>query len=190
MGNPIAESTDAFLAELPATVREAAEETVSANSIRSVGLELSLTEEINLAKAVKQIAAVDGFSVEERTALEYLMIMAGIPHAIQQNVLQFDVTNVDPVHVAALFPRGSRKAAYVLSGATAVAAFDGLSEDEEMESRDLGVHLGLPQELIEDLIDNAHRLGLAMSSGDQNKVGDLEYERRKLIERIKQTTRI
>lgn len=190
MANPIAESTEAFLATLGATVREAAEEAVSANSKRMVGVELTLTEEINLAKAVKQIAAVDGFTREERSALEYLMIMSGIPHAIQQDVLDFDVSNVDPVHVAALFPRGSRKAAYVLSGATAVAAFDGLSEDEEMESRDLGVHLGLPQEIIEDLIDNAHRLGLAMSSGDQSKVGDLEYQRRKLIERIKRTTRI
>ncbi|MCA9704285.1 MAG: hypothetical protein KDK70_00350 [Myxococcales bacterium] len=184
MGNPIAKSTEAFLATLAATVREAAEEAVSANSRRMLGVELSLTEEVNLAKAIKQLASVDGFSREERSALEYLMIMSGIPHRIQQDVLDFDVTNVFPEHVAELFPKGSRKAAYVLSGAIAVAAFDGLSEDEEMESRDLGVHLGLPQPLIEDLIDNAHQLGLAMSAGDRAKVGDLEYERRKLIDRI------
>ncbi|MEM9461259.1 MAG: hypothetical protein AAGF11_44255 [Myxococcota bacterium] len=181
MGNPIAESTEAFLAGLTATVREAAEEAVSANSLREVGLELSLTEELNLAKAIKQIAAVDGFSREERSALEYLMIMAGIPHAIQQDVLDFDVTDVAPEHVAELFPSGSGKAAYVLSGATAVAAFDGLSEDEEMESRDLGVHLGLPQNLIEDLIDNAQRLGMAMSAGLRDKVEDLEHRRRVLL---------
>lgn len=181
MGNPIAQSTEAFLAGLTVTVREAAEEAVSANSLREVGLELSLTEELNLAKAIKQIAAVDGFSREERSALEYLMIMAGIPHAIQQDVLDFDVSNVAPEHVAELFPKGSGKAAYVLSGATAVAAFDGLSEDEEMESRDLGVHLGLPQNLIEDVIDNAHRLGIAMSAGQRDTVEDLEHRRRVLL---------
>lgn len=184
MGNPISQSTEAFLATLEATVREAAEEAVSSSSKRMVGVEFSLTEEINLAKAIKQIAAVDGFSREERTALEYLMIMSGIPHRVQKEVLEFDVSNVDPAHVAELFPGGSRKAAYVLSGATAVAAFDGLSEDEEMESRDLGVHLGLPLKIIEDLIDNAQRLGVAMGAGEQTTVGDLEYERRKLLEQI------
>lgn len=189
MGNPIAESTEAFLAGLTPTIREAAEEAVSANSRRRVGLELTLTEEINLAKAVKQLAAVDGLSREERSSLEYLMIMAGIPHRIQQDVLDFDVSEVAPEHVAALFPKGSRKAAYVLSGATAVAAFDGLSEDEEMESRDLGVHLGLPQPLIEDLIDNARRLGQAMSEGKRDEVEDLEHARRKLLESIEPISR-
>ncbi len=184
MGNPIAEHTDAFLSTLDATVREAAEGAVGSTSVRTLGMELTLTEEINLAKAVKQIAGVDGFSREERSALQFLMIMSGIPHQIQQNVLDFDASEVHPEHVAELFPMGSRKAAYVLSGATTVAAFDGLSEDEELESRELGAQLGLAQPLIDELIDNAHRMGLAMNMGNRAKVDLLEAQRQALIGKV------
>jgi len=181
MANPIAQSTEAFLATLDGTVREAAEETVGSNSKRSAGVEFTLTEEINLAKAIKQIASVDGFSREERSALGFLMIMAGIPHRMQQEVLDFDVTDVRPEHVAELFPHASRKAAYVLSGATTVAAFDGLSEEEELEARELGVRLGLSAPLIDELVDNALRMGLAMNTGNRAKVELLEAQRLLLI---------
>lgn len=177
MGNPIAESTEAFLSGLNVTVREAAEEAVINNSLRTTGDELTLQEELELAKAIKFVAAADGFSREERSALQFLMIMSGIPNQIQKDVLDFDIEGVTLEHVSELFPHASRRAACVLSGATTVAAFDGLSPEEEARSRALGRDLDLPAPVIDALIDNARDLGQAMCEGKRATVEALERQR-------------
>lgn len=179
--NPIAQTTEAFLSGLNATVREAAEEAVNGNSLRATGLQLTLEDELNLAKAIKLVAASDGFSREERSALQFLMIMSGIPNQVQRDVLEFDVTGVTLEHVSELFPHASRRAACVLSGATTVAAFDGLSSVEEEHARRLGQQLGLGTPLIEALIANARDLGAAMARGVQAEVEELERARQVLL---------
>lgn len=181
MGNPIAQSTEAFLSGLDATVRETAEEAVGTNSLRTAGLRLTLEEELNVAKAIKLIASSDGLSKQERGALQFLMIMSGIPNQIQQDVLAFELEGVTLEHVSALFPKGSRKAAYVLSGATTVSAFDGLSVLERERARELGQRLGLAKVLVEAIIDNARDLGEAMAQGDRSEVEALEQARQVLL---------
>lgn len=181
MGNPISESTAAFLSGLNPTVREAAEEAVSSNSLRMSGLQLTLEQELNLAKAIKLIASADGFSKPERGALQFLMIMSGIPNQVQRDVLDFDLQSVTLDHVSALFTHGGRMAAYVLSGATTVAAVDGLSVLEREQSRQLGEQLGLPKPLVLALIDNACDLGAAMDKGDRAEVEELELARQVLL---------
>jgi hypothetical protein len=184
MGNPIAESTEAFLRGLNPTVREAAEEAVASRSLATAGVTLTLCEELELAKAIKFVASVDGFSKQERGALQFLMIMSGIPNAVQQDVLDFDVTDVTLVHVSELFPRASRRAACVLSGATTVAAFDGLSTQEEYRSRALGRTLGLTEPTIDALVANARALGQAMAKGDRAEVEELERRRQVLLSTV------
>ncbi|MCX4241573.1 hypothetical protein [Paraliomyxa miuraensis] len=181
MGNPIAASTQDFLAGLNVTVRETAEESVSNNSLRVSGMQLTLEEELNLAKAVLLIASADGLSKQERGALQFLMIMSGIPNQIQRSVLDFDPEGVTLDHVSELFERGSRKAAYVLSGATTVASFDGLSVLEREQARELGEQLGLSKSLVTALIDNACELGAAMAGGDRTEVEALEKARQLLL---------
>lgn len=184
MGNPIVESTEAFLTGLNPTVREAAEEAVASNSLRTTGVTLTLHEELELAKAIKYVASVDGFSRQERSSLQFLMIMSGIPNQVQQDVLDFDVTTVTLDHVSALFPQASRRAACVLSGATTVAAFDGLSAQEEARSRALGHQLGLTDPTIDALVANARALGQAMSKGERTEVEELERRRQVLLSTV------
>ncbi len=181
MGNPIAETTEAFLAGLNVTVREAAEEAVLNISRRARGLALTLREELELGKAIKFVAAVDGFSRGERSALQFLMIMSGVPNSIQQDVLDFDIEGVTLEHVSELFPHASNRAACVLSGATTVAAFDGLSPDEEARSRAVGRDLALPEPIIDAIIDNARAMGQAMNEGKRTDVEALEHQRRVLL---------
>lgn len=181
MGNPISESTEVFLSQLNATVREAAEEAVATNSMRTTGVKLTLREELELAKAIKFVASVDGFSKQERGALQFLMIMSGIPNQIQRDVLDFDVTDVTLEHVSELFPRASRRAACLLSGAATVASFDGLSGPEETRTRALGRRLGLSVPTVDSLIANARALGQAMSKGDRVEVEELERRRQRLL---------
>jgi hypothetical protein len=181
MGNPISESTELFLSQLNPTVREAAEEAVASNSLRTTGVKLTLCEELELAKAIKFVASVDGFSKQERSALQFLMIMSGIPNQNQRNVLDFDVTDVTIEHVSELFPRASRRAACLLSGAATVSAFDGLSGPEETRTRALGRRLGLSVPTVDALVANARLLGHAMSTGDRGEVETLERRRQMLL---------
>lgn len=182
MSNPISDSTTAFLDGLDETVREAAEDVVSRNADRGHdGVTLSLAEEINVAKAIKYIAATDGFSRDEQGALGFLMIMASIPNELQQHVMAYDVSQLDLDQVSALFPRASCKAAYVLSGATTVAAFDGLSPQELARARELGAGFGLDDKVVEALIAHAWAMGLAMSRGDRALVDALKRLRHVLM---------
>lgn len=175
MSNPIAQSTTAFLDSLDETVREAAEDVVGRKAARDQdGIGLTLEEELNLAKAIKFVAATDGFSRDEQGALEFLMIMASIPHELQKHVMAYDVGELEMEQVSALFPQASRKAAYVLSGATTVAAFDGLSSEELARARELGTRFGLDDKVVEALIAHAWAMGLAMNRGDRPLVDALQ----------------
>ncbi|MCH9686543.1 MAG: hypothetical protein K0V04_34235 [Deltaproteobacteria bacterium] len=184
MANSIAASTRAYLDSLDVTVREAAEAAVRANSVRVSGLELSLEEELNLAKAVKFVAGADGVSVEELTALKFLMIMASIPNELQKHVVDHEAVGGTLDDVGRLFPPASHKAAYVLSGATTVAAVDGLSAEEETKARQLGAGFGLETALCDALIAHARAMGLAMSRGDRELVEELERLRVVLLSRV------
>src|SRR5690349_3003551 len=88
--NPIAESTAAFLASLTAEEIDRAEQDLLRDSVRAEGVDMSLTDEINLGKAIKCIAGADGFSREELTGLKYLLIISGLPSKVQQHILAFD----------------------------------------------------------------------------------------------------
>jgi hypothetical protein len=112
------------------------------------------------------------------------MIMSGIPNQVQQDVLEFDVSEVTLDHVSELFPRASRRAACVLSGATTVAASDGLSPQEEERSRALGRRLGLTEPTVDALVANARALGHAMSKGDREDVEELERRRQVLLSAV------
>lgn len=172
MVNPISTSTLEFLDSLEATVREAASEVVARRAGPS-GLVLSLEELLDLAKAIKLVAAADGLSRDELGALKFMMIMASVPNEVQQHVIDYDVGSIALDDVAEVFPPASRLAAYVLSGATTVAAFDGLTDDELSHCRELAVRLQLDTEASEALIAQGWALGLAMSRGDRAVVEPL-----------------
>lgn len=171
--NPIAESTAQFLAGLTPERLEAAEQAMLRDSVRAEGVEMSLADEINLGKAMLCIAGADGLSREELTGLKYLLIISGVPPLIQEHILSFDASTSHPDDVSALFPPASRKACYVLSGTTTVAALDGLSDDERDFAVDLGASLGLPATLVTLLVAEARAMGLAMKEGNQAMVSEL-----------------
>jgi tellurite resistance protein len=173
MANRIAETTQIHLDAMDPIGRGRAEDEVMAATLRAPGHKLDLEAELNLFKAIKCVAAVDGLSREELTALKFIMIMAGLQPAEQRHVLEFDGSGVDIEHVAELFPAGTRTACYVLSGATTVAAIDGLSEDEERYARELGLRLALPARLIEVMIAEARATAQAMHQGYQPLVVEL-----------------
>lgn len=171
--NPIADSTERFLAGLAADERGRAEHELLRESVRSEGVAMTLAEELNLAKAVKCVAGADGLSVLERTGLGYLMISSGLPLIAQQHVLEFDASTTRVEDVSALFPAASRQAGYVLSGVTTVAALDGLSVEERDFAVELGASLGLSATLVELLIAEARAMALAMGRGDPELVAEL-----------------
>lgn len=168
--NPIAESTSKFLASLSTEEIDRAEQDLLRDSVRAEGVDMSLTDEINLGKAIKCIAGADGFSREELTGLKYLLIISGLPAIVQEHILAFDASTTQVDDVAALFPHASRKACYVLSGTTTVAALDGLSDDERDFAIELGASLGLPPTLVHLLIAEARAMALAMRAGDRAMV--------------------
>ncbi|MFV8752794.1 hypothetical protein ACNOYE_19800 [Nannocystaceae bacterium ST9] len=173
MANPIAQSTQLHLDAMDPTARGIAEDELLSATLRAPGHKLDLESELNLFKAIKCVASVDGLSREELTGLKFIMIMAGLQPAEQQHVLAFDGAGVEVQHVIDLFPEGSRAACYVLSGATTVAAIDGLSDDEEAYARELGLGLGLPKRLVDVMIAEARVTGRAMNEGNQPVVNDL-----------------
>ena len=171
--NPIAHSTEQFLASMSPDQRERAEQHMLRESVRAEGVAMSLADEINLGKAMLCIAGADGLSREEITGLKYLLIMSGVDPHVQEHVLGFDASTTHVDDVAALFPAASRKACYVLSGTTTVAAIDGLSEEERDFAIDLGASLGLRATLVHLLIAEARATGRAMADGNQDMVNEL-----------------
>jgi hypothetical protein len=182
LSNPIADSTARFLAGLEPEQRERAERELLRDSVRPEGVEMSLADEINLAKAVKCVAGADGLSVEELTGLKYLLIVSGVPVLAQEHIESFDASTTRIDEVGALFPPASRKACYVLSGVTTVAALDGLSSDERDFAVELGANLGLPPTLVELLIAEANAMALAMRQGNQAMVAELARMREALYD--------
>jgi len=171
--NPIDESTQEFLAGLDPELRERAEQAMLRDSVRAEGVAMSLADEINLGKAIKTIAGADGLSREEVTGLKYLLIISGVPPEVQDHIMAFDATTTHVDDVAALFPHASRKAAYVLSGTTTVAALDGLSDEERDFAVELGASLGLPATMVNMLVCEGRAMGLAMQEGNQAMVSEL-----------------
>jgi hypothetical protein len=182
MSNPIAETTQQFLAGLVPEHRERAEHDLLRDSVRPEGVEMTLADELNLAKAVKCVAGADGLSIEELTGLKYLMIVSGLPVIAQQHVEAFDASTTRVDDVAALFPPTSRKACYVLSGVTTVAALDGLSIDERDFAVELGARFGLSATLVELLIAEAKAMAKAMQIGNQELVAELARVREALYD--------
>ncbi|PRQ04750.1 hypothetical protein ENSA5_05150 [Enhygromyxa salina] len=180
--NPIAESTEAFLASLSPEQLERAEQDMLRDSVRAEGVAMSLADEINLGKAILCIAGADGLSREELTGLKYLMIISGVPPLVQAHVQAFDASTTHTADVAALFPPASRKACYVLSGTVTVAALDGLSGEERDFAVDLGASLGLPPTLVVLLIAEARATALAMKEGNQAMVAELVRMREALYD--------
>jgi hypothetical protein len=187
--NPIAESTERFLADLAPARRKQAEHDLLRDSVRPEGVDMSLADEINLAKAVKCVAGADGLSVEELTGLKYLMIVSGLPLIAQQHVESFDASTSHVDDVAALFPPASRKACYVLSGVTTVAALDGLSGEERDFAVELGASLGLSATLVELLIAEARAMAIAMKLGQQPLVDELARMREALYDYVSSSAR-
>jgi hypothetical protein len=173
MSSPIAESTAAFLASLDAATLEQIEQELLRESVRSEGVDMTLADEINLGKAILCIAGADGLSREELTGLKYLLIISGLPPLVQDHILAFDASTTRVDDVAALFPAASRKACYVLSGTTTVAALDGLSDDERDFAVELGASLGLSPTLVTLLIAEARATAMAMQQGNQGMVDEL-----------------
>lgn len=180
--NPIAESTEQFLASLDPELLERAEQAMLRDSVRAEGVAMSLADEINLGKAMLCIAGADGLSREEITGLKYLMIISGVPPVVQDHIHAFDASTTHVDDVAALFPAASRKACYVLSGTTTVAALDGLSDEERDFAVDLGASLGLPPTLVVLLIAEARATALAMKEGNQAMVEELMRMREALYD--------
>lgn len=171
--NPIAESTAAFLASLDPQTIDHIEQELLRESVRAEGVDMSLADEINLGKAILCIAGADGLSREELTGLKYLLIISALPPLVQEHILGFDASSTQVGEIAALFPTASRKACYVLSGTTTVAALDGLSDEERDFAVELGASMGLQPTLVTLLIAEARATALAMQQGNQTMADEL-----------------
>ncbi|MFO7562607.1 MAG: hypothetical protein R6X02_08175 [Enhygromyxa sp.] len=184
MANPIAESTERYLAGLAPGRRTEAEHELLRDSVRPEGVDMDLADEINLAKAVKCVAGADGLSLDELAGLKYLMILSGLPLLAQQHVEGFDASTTRVEDVAALFPPASRKACYVVSGVTTVAALDGLSNEERDFAVELGASLGLSATLVELLVAEGRSMAGAMKLGHQELVAELARTREAIYDYV------
>lgn len=181
MSNPIVDTTEELLRRLDATTVSAAHDSVKVRSLESMGEEIGLRDSINLIKGAKVLSAADGLSNAEETGLKLLMRKYGLPEAVVEHVLAFDVADVESEHVGQLAPERSRKACFMLSSMVAIAALDGLSDDELAEARRAGAALGLEPRLVALIVAEAKASVYGVLKGDRSLLSHLMGVRRAIF---------
>jgi hypothetical protein len=178
MTNPIVDTTEALLRELDAEILSEARDSVTVRSLESSGEAIGLEDSINLIKGAKYLSAADGLSNAERTGLQLLMRKYGLPEAVVEHVLDFDVSVVEARHIGELAERRSRKACFMLSGMIAIAGLDGLSDEELADARKAGEALGLEPKLVALIVAEAKASVYGVLKGDRSLLNRLMEVRR------------
>lgn len=182
MSNIIIESTNALFASLSDQTIADGESSVRVRSMESTGEVIGLEDSINLIKGAKVLSAADGLSNAEETGLKLLMRKYGMPDAIVKHVLEFDVTKVEPDMLGELAPQRSRKACFMLSSMVAIAALDGLSDEELAEARAAGAALGLEPRLVALIVAEAKASVYGVLKGDRSMLSHLMGVRRAIFD--------
>jgi uncharacterized membrane protein YebE (DUF533 family) len=112
---------------------------------------LTLEDGVSILKAVKVLAASDGFSGMERAGLRKRMRQLGIPEHVQDEIDTFDPHSVSLEDALRDFPPGGLKARYLLIAAISVASVDGYSDEERLLIRHAAAHVGLSEPFVEVL---------------------------------------
>jgi hypothetical protein len=181
MGNPIFDSTQRALAGLDPSTIEAARASVRVRSLELNGEEVELEDQINMIKAAKYLSAADGLSNAELTGLRLLMRKYGLPAAIVADVLELDVDRLSPQDIGELAGRRSRQACIMLSGMVAIAALDGLSDDELARARAVGVAFGLEPRLVAAIVAEAKAAVYAILRADTSMLDSLREVRQAIF---------
>lgn len=179
--NPIVESTATLISQLDEDTIADARASVHTRSIESSGEAIGLEDSINLIKAAKYLAAADGLSNAEVTGLKLLMRKFGLPDAVAQHVLAFEVSQLSPSHIGELAQQRSRQACFLLSGMIAIAALDGLSDDELADAHAAGAALGLEPKLITLIVAEAKASVYGLLKGDRALLKQLMSVRRAIF---------
>jgi hypothetical protein len=181
MGNPIFDSTQRVLAGLDRNTVEAARASVQVRSLELHGEEVRLQDLINMIKAAKYLSAADGLSNAEITGLRLLMRKYGLPAAVVDDVLDFDVDRISPQDIGELADPGSRRACVMLSGMIGIAALDGLSDDELARARAVGVAFRLDAKLVAAIVAEAKASVYAVLRGDASMLDQLREVRQAIF---------
>lgn len=181
MRNPIVDTTEALMRQLdPKTIADA-RDSVRVRSLESSGEDIGLEDSINLIKGAKYLSAADGLSTAEETGLRLLMRKYGFPDSVVKHVLEFDVGVVESQHIGELAEQRSRKACFMLSGMIAIAALDGLSDDELADARKAGAALGLEPKLVALIVAEALASVYGVLKGDRSLLNHLMGVRRAIF---------
>jgi hypothetical protein len=178
MPNPILDTTSRVIARLDPKVVEDARASVRVRSLEATGEEVGLEDQINLIKAAKYLSAADGLSNAELTGLRLLMRKYGLPPAVVDDVLAFDVERITPADVGELAEPRSRQACFMLSAMVGIAALDGLSDDELARAREVGIAFGLEPKLVALIVAEAKAGVYALLRGDRSMLDELREVRR------------
>ena len=173
MQNPFVESIRAIVADLDP-------EGVAAEAAEG-GLALTLEESIGLALVARHIAASDGLSDAESSGMRALLEHYRVPEPLHAAVMRADLRGAGDVHVRAIVPPQSAKAAHLLSGVAFIAARDGLSGEERDRLLRLGAALGLARPLVDALLAESEAAVLASVRGDRATLSKLDRLRAALF---------
>jgi hypothetical protein len=157
--NPIRAKRERLLASLSAEERNALEAFAGERSKLASGSVFTVAELVDLALAVKYVAAVDGLSRPESNGLALSIQSHGLPEPFRTFVLEADLDSVQADHIGELFTHDPAKARYVLYGAIQIAQYDGFSAAERELALTIADRLGLPRPLV-DLYAAETRLAL------------------------------
>ena len=157
--NPIRAKRERLLASLSVDEREALEAFAGERSRLVSGSAFTVAELVDLALAVKYVAAVDGLSKPESKGLALSIQSHGLPEPFRTFILDADLDGVDAGHIAELFSHDPAKARYVLYGAIQIAQYDGFSGPERELALTIADRLELPRSLV-DLYAAETRLAL------------------------------
>lgn len=181
MANRIFDSTQAAIARLDPATLSAARASVRVRSLEANGEEVSLEDQINTIKAAKYLSAADGLSNAELMGLRLLMRKYSLPEALVIDVLEFDVERITPEDIGQLVDHRSRRACHMLSGMVAIAALDGLSNEELVGAREVGAAFGFQPKLVTLIVAEAKASVYALLRGDSSMLDELRRVRQAIF---------
>lgn len=167
MEQSIVESTRRLIADLDLGTLKAAEASARELSRLAWTRELGLRELLELLVAAKVVAVGDDFARGEAQGLRMWLTRHAMPMPVQQYLLDVDVSGLGP---GDLGPRlsvpDSPDARRLLWLVASLASFEGLRRSARARAEALGEQLGLPQDLVRVMIEEAQINVSALLRGD------------------------
>jgi tellurite resistance protein len=122
-----------------------------------------------MLKAVKVIAAADGWSDEEEAKLQLEMAAIGVPMPVREEVDAFDPASQSLDALLEHYPRGGRQAKELIVAAIAVSQVDGYDPTEQAAVRSAAARLGISEAVV-TMLETSERLGWEL---EQRRADDL-----------------